>query len=431
MQAPHDHRPASGTVAERIEDDVQAGRIEPSVSPMWKTGAALLACIGPQAGAEHVVRSAARLAVQLNAEWHAIYVETPQLQRLPSDASRTHPEDTETGREILARRPPCWPDNDIARAIVGYARSQNFSKVVLGRSHPTWPWRKPHLKRIAAYAPDIDLIEIGRADPEPPAMRSKATAGAVDALPSEAEADSRSLNATVAPTGATCWAAGASLSTAADRDAAAALPRPGQHRDAVPADRGAGRGALRARAGGDGDARGRGALRFLLRAAALYLCGQRCAIPGDVRRDAGGRPDHRPSDGRPALSGARRIASRDRVRARCTNSRANCPAPCRPNRCSRSPALSLQRTFRAKATLLLPDDARPLAAARRCAGECASCRHERARHWASRNGHSTTRRRPASAPTRCRAAASSICRWWRRCARAACWPSSRKAGAGS
>ena len=70
--------------ADRVQDDVQAYRLEKSINPVWKTGAALLACVGPHAGGEQVVRSTARLASQLNAEWHALYVETPRLQRLPA-----------------------------------------------------------------------------------------------------------------------------------------------------------------------------------------------------------------------------------------------------------------------------------------------------------------------------------------------------------
>ena len=192
MPAPHDPRPASGAVAERIEDDVQAGRIAQSVSPMWKTGAALLACIGPQAGAEHVVRSAARLAVQLHAEWHAIYVETPQLQRLPSD-HRERILKTLKLAENLGATTAVLADNDVALAIVGYARSRNFSKVVLGHSHFTWvnyfPWHKECLKRIAAYAPDIDLIEIGRADASETtaSLEADGLEQPPAALPSEAE----------------------------------------------------------------------------------------------------------------------------------------------------------------------------------------------------------------------------------------------------
>ena len=61
---------------------MRAWRVEQSVDTLWKTGAALLACVGPGPDAEQVVRSAARLAGQLGARWHAVYVETPPLQRL-------------------------------------------------------------------------------------------------------------------------------------------------------------------------------------------------------------------------------------------------------------------------------------------------------------------------------------------------------------
>ena len=69
--------------ADRVEDDVRAYRVEKSIDTVWKTRGAVLACVGARAGNEHVVRSAARLAGQLGADWHAVYVETPALQRLP------------------------------------------------------------------------------------------------------------------------------------------------------------------------------------------------------------------------------------------------------------------------------------------------------------------------------------------------------------
>jgi two-component system sensor histidine kinase KdpD len=68
--------------ADRVEGDVQAYRVDRSIESVWKTATALLTCVGPDAAAERVVRAAARLAGQLNTEWHAIYVETPNLQRL-------------------------------------------------------------------------------------------------------------------------------------------------------------------------------------------------------------------------------------------------------------------------------------------------------------------------------------------------------------
>ena len=76
--------------ADRIEDDVRAWRIEQSVDAIWKTGAGLLVCIGP-VGAEHLVRSAARMASQLGTDWHALYVETPAMARKPGPGARRMP----------------------------------------------------------------------------------------------------------------------------------------------------------------------------------------------------------------------------------------------------------------------------------------------------------------------------------------------------
>ena len=69
--------------ADRVEGDVQAYRVDNPSNPCGRPRTALLTCVGPDADAERVVRAAARLAGQLNTEWHAIYVETPGLQRLP------------------------------------------------------------------------------------------------------------------------------------------------------------------------------------------------------------------------------------------------------------------------------------------------------------------------------------------------------------
>ncbi|MDB5758544.1 MAG: kdpD [Burkholderia sp.] len=146
--------------ADRIGDDVQAYRIEKSISAVWKTGSSLLACIGPRRGGEHVIRSTAQLAAQLNTEWHAIYIETPQLQRLPSQHREQILKTLKLAQDLGART-AVLAGNDIARTIADYARTNNLSRVVLGRAHPTWPWRAPHHRRLAALLPTVDLLEIG------------------------------------------------------------------------------------------------------------------------------------------------------------------------------------------------------------------------------------------------------------------------------
>jgi two-component system sensor histidine kinase KdpD len=151
--------------ADRVEGDVQAYRVEKSIDSVWKTANALLTCVGPDAGAERVVRAAARLAGQLNAEWHAIYVETPGLQRLPA-ARREKILATLSLAKELGATTAVLADADVAMSVIDYARSHNLSKLVIGRdpARRLWPWQRSSGQKLALLAPDIDLIEIGRAD---------------------------------------------------------------------------------------------------------------------------------------------------------------------------------------------------------------------------------------------------------------------------
>jgi two-component system sensor histidine kinase KdpD len=148
--------------ADRIETDVQAYRVEKSISTIWKTDADVLACIGPGTSSEQVIRSAARLASQLNARWHAIYVETPLLQRLPSRERERMLKTLKVAQDLGAVT-AVLSGGDIALEIVAYARSHNFPRVVLGRSKARWPWQPSLRGRIAVYAPEMDLIETSRA----------------------------------------------------------------------------------------------------------------------------------------------------------------------------------------------------------------------------------------------------------------------------
>ena len=149
--------------ADVVEDEVQKYRAAKSIDAVWKTREHLVCCIGPGQGAEHVVRSAARLAHHLDASWTAVYVETPRLQRLPLD---------ERGRilnvvrlaEELGAKTAILTGNDVYEAIVGYAVEHNIATVVVGRGRPRRfvLGRRTMGDRIATSAPSLDVMEIGR-----------------------------------------------------------------------------------------------------------------------------------------------------------------------------------------------------------------------------------------------------------------------------
>jgi two-component system, OmpR family, sensor histidine kinase KdpD len=151
--------------ADRVEGDVQAYRVDQSIESVWKTATALLTCVGPDGAAERVVRAAALLAGQLNAEWHAIYVETPNLQRL-TPAKREKILANLNLAQQLGATTAVIANAEIAESIIEYARKNNLSKLVIGRDpiRRLWPWQRSSGQKLAMLAPDIDLIEIGRSD---------------------------------------------------------------------------------------------------------------------------------------------------------------------------------------------------------------------------------------------------------------------------
>jgi two-component system, OmpR family, sensor histidine kinase KdpD len=161
--------------ADRVEDDVQAYRSDQSIERVWKTEDSLLCCIGPGAGGDDVVRSAARLATQLGVEWTAVYVETPALQRLPEGERERVLRTLKLAQEFGAKT-AILAGSDAAAEVVEYARTHNCSKVVVGRVRVAsrWPWARGTAHRIGALAPDVDLIEVGRgaAQARSPMMRA-------------------------------------------------------------------------------------------------------------------------------------------------------------------------------------------------------------------------------------------------------------------
>lgn len=164
-------------IADRVEEDVQIYRVEQDISPVWRTEGSLLCCVGPDPGSEHTVRSASRLAHQLDVPWAAAYVETPRLQRLHS-RERERILRTVRLAQDLGAHTVILSGSDVASLLVNYARSGNFSKLVMGRPGKTRFWRPSIARRVARIGVDLDLIEVGRMDPlkspiEPPRMAAK------------------------------------------------------------------------------------------------------------------------------------------------------------------------------------------------------------------------------------------------------------------
>jgi two-component system sensor histidine kinase KdpD len=149
--------------AEHVEDDVRSYRVEQSISPVWNTEGALLACIGPREGAEQTVRAAARLAGQLNVRWYAAYVETPALQRASNEQRDRILAVIKLAADLGAQT-AVLAGSDVAAELVRQAQALNCAMLVIGRPRASrWAWTRPSItQRLATLAPGLNTLEIGQ-----------------------------------------------------------------------------------------------------------------------------------------------------------------------------------------------------------------------------------------------------------------------------
>jgi two-component system, OmpR family, sensor histidine kinase KdpD len=157
--------------ADRVDDDVRSYRREQvgrEPREVWQVTDALLACVGSEPGVDKLLRAASRRAARSNAPWHAVYVETPALQRLPEARRRDFLRSLKLA-EALGATTATPTAQSAPQAIVGYAREHNLGTEVAGRDTQARPWWKLRwlhglvhsrhfAERVAELAPEIELM---------------------------------------------------------------------------------------------------------------------------------------------------------------------------------------------------------------------------------------------------------------------------------
>ena len=124
----------------------------------------MLACIGPSDGDELALR-AARLARQLGITWHAVYVETPKLQRLPAAQRERILNVLKIARDLGAVT-AILSGSDVAAEIAAYAHSRGLERLAIGASRRRSLWPLSFADKVRKCAGDLDIIALAR--PRPP-----------------------------------------------------------------------------------------------------------------------------------------------------------------------------------------------------------------------------------------------------------------------
>lgn len=144
--------------ADRVDDQMREFRDTHGADRVWHTRDALLLCIGHSSGNDKLVRVAARLAARLGCSWHAIYVETPRLHRLPEGQRRAILRTLKLAQELGAETATLSEPHE-ERAILRYAREHHLGKIVMGRRNERrLKWGATLTERLAKIGPELDLL---------------------------------------------------------------------------------------------------------------------------------------------------------------------------------------------------------------------------------------------------------------------------------
>ncbi|CAK0761439.1 sensor histidine kinase KdpD [Gammaproteobacteria bacterium] len=163
--------------ADSVDEQMIEYRQNCAVPAVWQTRESLLACLSPHE-ADRIVRASARIAgyakraarveshteVHVKVPWHVIYVETPELQRLPDSARHRILSALKLAQDMGAITTSLIGE-DAAEETVKYARKYNLSRVIIGQGPRKPFYLKPFAcqqsfaEQIKDIASDLDIIQ--------------------------------------------------------------------------------------------------------------------------------------------------------------------------------------------------------------------------------------------------------------------------------
>ncbi len=117
--------------ARKVDEDMRSYMEVHGILGPWPAGSRLLVCISTSSLSERLVRIGQRMAADLDAEWFAVYVESPQ-DRPSSEAARDQLARNMRLAEELGAKVQVLNGRKIAEEILSFARAQNVTLIVAG-----------------------------------------------------------------------------------------------------------------------------------------------------------------------------------------------------------------------------------------------------------------------------------------------------------
>ncbi len=148
--------------AERVDEAMDRYRTAEGIGAPWAAGERVLVGVGPRSDGETLVRAGKRLATALRAPWIVVYVETPDLIRLP-EAERNRRIAWLRLAEALGAETVTLGGHSAGAELVGYAQTRNVSRMLLGEPSRTGAarWLRPStIDHVLARVRGIDVTVV-------------------------------------------------------------------------------------------------------------------------------------------------------------------------------------------------------------------------------------------------------------------------------
>ena len=264
----------------------------------WLARDRLLVAVGPDSQAEQLVRAGKRLADALDAQWTVVYVETPELLRLP-ETERNRRIDLLRLAESLGAETVTLDGPRAAGTLIEYARTRKASRVLVGApKRRGWrAWLRPSTAtELVRRARGFDVITLSMPEQLVHEHLPGADSYAGTPQPINWGRYARALAGT-----AVCTGVGLIMYPYFElTDVVMVYMLGAAHRGT----------ASRPRARGRRGARQHSRAQLLLRAAAIHVRRERRSVPGHVLGDVDRDPGHRDADGERAAADAGRGCTR-------------------------------------------------------------------------------------------------------------------------
>ncbi|HEX9642557.1 MAG TPA: ATP-binding protein [Acidimicrobiia bacterium] len=159
--------------ADRVDEAVEKYRDLHGIDQTWETKERVLVALAGAEGSEPVVRRAARLAMRSRADLVGVYVRP--THGLTEDATAA----LSSQRELLARLGGRYHEvvgDDVGNALLGFAREENATQIVLGasrRSRIDELLRGSPIAKVIRNSGDIDVHVISYGGARPPSRRHR------------------------------------------------------------------------------------------------------------------------------------------------------------------------------------------------------------------------------------------------------------------